>query len=192
VKQAIEELERNHISYALAGGLVASLYRKDPRATADIDFAILSVDVKKAEATLKALSLNVHFLRKANLEGGPAFAIKRQNTPVFILCGRSEIEEIGVDLILANMPWVNEALERAQSNLINFGKISVPCITVEDLIISKLYSVNNQATRFMDLDDLKSIFESKSELDWGYLNHQIKKFNLVVPEVLKSFIKRIK
>jgi len=182
-------LEKDQIPFALAGGLVASLYRKEPRATADIDFAILTEDAKKAEACLRALGLKVQFLRKANLEGGPAFAIKRQNTPIFILCGRSSNEEIGVDLILSNMPWVEGALERSHANPIDFGFGAIPCITIEDLVLAKLYSVRNQSTRFMDLDDLKSIFESKNDLDWSYLNYQIKILNLSIPDLIKPFVK---
>ena len=44
LQEAVRQLEKDQIPFALAGGLVASLYRKEPRATADIDFAILTVD----------------------------------------------------------------------------------------------------------------------------------------------------
>lgn len=191
LKQAIEYLEQNQIEYALAGGLVASLYRKQPRATSDIDLAILTADVKKVEELLAALNLDVHPLRKANLEGGPAFAIKRQTTPVYMLCGRSKDEMVGVDFILSNMPWVVQALDRARANQIDFGFGPIFCITVEDLILSKLYSVKNQSTRFMDLDDIRSIFEATDDLDWLYLNHQIKQLHLSIPDVLKPFARGV-
>jgi hypothetical protein len=86
------------------------------------------------------------------------------------------------------MPWVEIALERSQANRIDFGFGPVTCITVEDLVLSKLYSVKNQSTRFMDLDDLKSIFEVNQKLDWVYLRHQMKQLNLTVPESLKPFL----
>lgn len=189
LKLTIEQLKKHEITFALAGGLVASLYRAEARATGDIDFAILTSDEKIVEAILKNLNLNSSVLRKAHLEGGPMFAIKKQNTPVYILCGRGKTpEDVGVDFILSTVPWVERALQRAQANQIDFGFGQVPCLTLEDLIISKCYSVKNQPTRFMDLDDLRSIFESKNNIDWVYVEDRMKYLNLKIPDALKAFL----
>lgn len=190
LEQSVREIERNGLKYALAGGLVASLYRKEPRATADIDLVILTGDVDQARAILKALGLKPHPLRQAELEGGPMFSIKKKNTPVFLLCGRSpdRADAIGVDLILSGMPWTQAALERAQANRVDFGFGGIPCLTLEDFVLSKLYSVRNQSTRFMDLDDLRSIFESTDEIDWVYVVDGMRRWELPIPDALKIFV----
>lgn len=193
LQQATKKLTELGIEHALAGGLVASLYRRQPRATADIDIVVLTEEETRATQVLQALGLRPFPLRKADLEGGPAFAIKRKSTPVFLVCGRGrdQSDPIGVDLILANMPWAKSALERAQSNRIDFGLGQTPCITAEDLILAKIYSVGNQATRFMDLDDLRSILESGRELDWTYINDQIKTLGLRFPKALIPFAPKL-
>jgi hypothetical protein len=187
MQQSVELFQNKQIRFALAGGMVASLYRNQPRATADIDFAVWLHDDATAKDILNALGLEAHRLRKAQLEGGPAFAIKRENTPVYMLCGRSPGAEIGVDLILLSVPWVNSALDRAQANAVDFGFGGVPCITAEDLVLSKLYALNNQPTRFMDLDDIRSILEAQSELDWIYLRDQAKHLGLSIPDAIKQW-----
>ncbi len=145
------------------------------------------MDETVAGEILKSLGLETHLVRKAQLEGGPAFAIKRENIPVYMLCGRSLGVEIGVDLILLSVPWVNSALDRAQANAVDFGFGGVPCLTVEDLVLSKLYAVKNQPTRFMDLDDIRSILEAQSELDWIYLRDQVKHLELLIPDAIKQW-----
>lgn len=145
------------------------------------------MDETVAGEILKSLGLETHLVRKAQLEGGPAFAIKRENIPVYMLCGRSLGVEIGVDLILLSVPWVNSALDRAQANAVDFGFGGVPCITAEDLVLSELYALNNQPTRFMDLDDIRSILEAQSEPDWIYLRDQLKHLGLSIPDAIKPW-----
>ena len=41
-KAAVRELDRRNLSFAVAGGLAADLYRTDPRLTMDVDLAILT------------------------------------------------------------------------------------------------------------------------------------------------------
>jgi len=128
-------------------------------------------------------------LEKLNLKEDHFLQLKK-NTPVYIVCGRSEElnKKIGVDFLLSSMPWSKNALNRAQFNLIDFGCGEIPCITIEDLILSKLYSLKNQSTRFMDLDDLRSIFESKNIIDWAYVKDQVIELKLTFPKALKPFI----
>lgn len=185
----VQLLQKHNVQFALAGGFVASIYRSHPRATQDLDFLIYSEksSEKKAREILTELHLEHHELRKAQLEGGPMFAIKNKSTPVCILAGRKE-NSIGVDFLLPTLPWADEALERAQYNLVNFGFGNIPCVTVEDLILSKLYSFDNQKTRFMDLDDLQSIFQKKHEIDFVYLSQRLKFLNLKIPELLKESV----
>lgn len=185
-------LEREQLKYALAGGLVASLYRQQPRATADIDLVVFTDVEARAAHLLVSIGLETVSLRQAHLEGGPMFAIKRKSTPVFMICGRggNKKDVVGVDLILSNVPWAHSALDRAQVNRVNFGFGGIPCLTCEDLILSKLYSVSNQSSRFMDLDDLRSILENAdlaAKMEWSYVRDQVETLGLSIPEALRPF-----
>ena len=196
LEKVVKEFRRRKLEFAIVGGLVASIYRHSARATHDLDFLLFTENAaqKTAEDILKVFNMQGHPLRKADLEGGPMFAIKKKNTPVYIVAGRSKrkgFEAFGLDILLPEIPWAAEAIGRAQLNQIDFGFGPLPCITIEDFLISKFYAISNQSTRFMDMDDIKSIFESHSEIDLSYLGGQMKKLNLSVPKALHGFTPKI-
>lgn len=188
-KKVVKALQTANAKYALAGGLVSSIYRKNERATNDLDFLIFSGEKTQEVAFLiiKQFGLEPHVIRKADLEGGPMFAIKRKNTTPYIIAGRTE-KKIGLDFILPAMPWFEEAIKRARFNEIDFGFGHIPCLTKEDIVISKLYSLQNDKTRFNDLDDLKSIFQANSDIDVPYICGQMQKLKLCVPDSIKDFV----
>lgn len=193
-KKVVEALQNNNVGYALAGGLVASIYRENERATNDLDFLIFSgaKTYEVASSIIKQFKLVPHIIRKADLEGGPMFAIKRKNTAPYIVAGRPENggQKTGLDFILPDMPWFEEAIKRAAYNRIDFGFGPIPCITKEDVIISKFYSLKNDKKRFNDMDDLNSIFRAGHEIDMPYICGQMKKLKLMVPEGLKDIVPR--
>jgi hypothetical protein len=174
----------------LCGGLAASLYRDQPRLTNDIDFIVASVDNVESRVVkiIEDFGLSPHPLCKADLDGGPLFAIKRKSTPVQVVVGRlpGDARAIGLDFLLSNIDWVPSAVERGQSNLVNFLNHAVPTITVEDLILAKLSA--QQAAREKDIDDLKSIFKSGHELELDYLVAQMKRLSLSVPDSLLAVV----
>lgn len=190
-RKVVSTLKANVSDYALAGGLIASVYRKDKRTTDDLDFLILSgrKTQEVASSIIKQLGLVPHIIRKADLEGGPMFAIKRKNTAPYIVTGRAEKNEkkIGLDFILPNMPWFEEAIKRAKFNEIDFGFGPIACLTKEDVIISKLYSLQNDQSRFNDMDDLKSIFQAGHDIDIPYICGQMQRLKLSVPVGIKDF-----
>lgn len=183
-------LKREKVRYALAGGLVASIYRREERLTRDLDFLIFSKShtQKKATDILRSLDLEPHLIRKADLEGGPLFAIKQKRSEPWIVAGRGKegSSKIGLGFILPAMPWFPRALERSEQNKIDFGFGKVPCLTVEDVILSKFFSFKNDPSRFNDLDDLKSIFLANHPLDLGYLAGEMRKLDLVVPQLIQE------
>ena len=190
LKEVVGLLEQSGTRYALAGGLAASCYRTEERTTKDIDIIIFtegSLEDTAAELLTK-LNLTPGYARQADLKGGPLFAIKNKSTPVYIVVGRNAKDSsiIGVDFILPTMPWATDALERAQQHRINMGFGELPIITVEDVIIAKLFSVGDKSDRFKDLDDLQSIFRAHHKFDYNYLNGQMLKFELALPEVLEK------
>jgi len=190
LQKVVESLVESKARYALAGGLVASIYRKKERITRDLDFLILA-DIQTqdtAETIIESFGLTPFVIRKADMEGGPMFAIKKKSTPPYLVAGRSQGDntKIELDFILPAIPWFDSALDRAELNKINFSFGTIPCLTVEDLILSKFYAVNNDSRRFTDLDDLKSIFEVKHELDLGYLSGQMQKLKFPVPRGIED------
>jgi hypothetical protein len=189
--EAVQLLGREKARYALAGGLAVSIYRPQPRTTNDVDFLILTKTnpEKTASRIIEHAGLKPHVVRKADLEGGPLFAIKRKNTAPYIIVGRKENEpnEPGLDFLLPLIPWFASALSRAEHNRIHFGKLNIPTLTVEDVILSKLYSASNDSKRFEDLGDLKAIFQANHSLDLAYITEQMRAHGFRLPQVIEEF-----
>lgn len=201
IKSTIKELRDRNCRYAVAGGIAASIYRKDIRATEDADFLILSEDnsQKAAEDILHKLKLKIGRANLANLT--KAQMMNKKRLPTVILVGRADDSKgLGIDFILPSMPWALSALERAQTNLLNIGFGEIPIVTKEDLIISKCFSYNNAPKRIKDLDDLISIFEFQREFDLSYLCGELDRLKLpipkevydIAPKALRVLSKRLK
>lgn len=189
-KDAVKQLHERDIMFAVVGGFAADLYRKEARLTMDIDFGILVGSHAKniAVEVLESIGLNAAVSRKADLEGGPMFAIRKKSTPPCIVVGRTEIEgnEEGVDILLPSIPWIRKAVERAQANKVDFGFGKVPALTLEDVVIAKLYALPR--LRAKDLDDLQSIYEAGHPLDEAYLTGQIQALNIMLPKAAAPLI----
>lgn len=185
----IARLKKEKLHFALAGGLASSTYRKNKRTTDDLDFLIYSESntESKARRILTDFDLEIQEARKANLEGGPKHRIKQKSSPLYILIGRKK-GKVGIDFILPEMPWFQKALKRAQSNRLKFGNLELPCLTVEDVIVSKFYSLSNDSTRFSDADDIKAIFESQSNIDLGYIVSQMIELDIEVPLSVEKLV----
>lgn len=193
LKTVTSVLTDAEIQFALAGGLASSIYRQDARLTNDLDIAIL-LDQKNnqehvtfSEELIKQFNLSPHVVREANLRGGPLFAIKRKSSVPMIVVGRNkDSNTIGLDLLLPTLPWIRDAVLRAMNNIIDFGICKSPCITVEDLIISKFFSYSISPSREKDIDDLRSIFQAKHELELDYLVAKMKEYGLSLPRILRD------
>lgn len=199
LKRIIGILRSEHIPFALTGGIAATLYRFNVRTTQDIDFlvALESKQYGKIKHILKSLSYEVLELRKADLEGSPKHAQKNKSTPIYMLCGRKK-NFFGIDFLLPEFKWFKFAFENAQKNIQCIGDIEFPCITREDLMISKLYALANNATRFSDADDLKELFgQNFDEVEviekMEYLGLEIPlALHTVTPKNLLKMSKKIK
>lgn len=193
-ENATRELMRRQVPFAVAGGLAASLYRKEARLTMDVDLVILSEPegCKTAVDVLEAIGLETGIARKADLAGGPLFSIRRRNTAPCMVIGRpaGQSHGTGVDILLPSIPWAKEAVRRAQDNMIDFGFGPVPVLTLEDVIVAKLYALSNGSPRPKDMDDLQSIFEADAgdEMDIPYLAGQMKQLELTVPKTAEPFL----
>jgi len=191
-QSATQKLREKQVPFAVAGALASDLYRRDVRLTMDIDI-IISAEIHNKEtaiAVIESLGLNAGLVRQADLAGGPLFAIRRRSTEVCMIVGRptGHSDGEGVDILLPAIPWVKNAVERAQANMVDFGFGDVPAITLEDAILAKLYALQAARLRAKDLDDLQSIFEADHAVDVPYLSGQMRCFGIIVPTHAKPFL----
>lgn len=90
---------------------------------------------------------------------------------------------------MPSIPWVPDAVKRAQNNLRDLGtKRPLPVLTLEDVLISKLLAFQNRATRLKDLADLTSIIETTPSMDNKYLAEKVRALSLTIPKAIEPFI----
>ena len=190
MEYVVDSLQKKHIRFALAGGLAASLYRKKERMTKDLDLLFVAQRETEIQAVkfLEKLGLKPLTIRMAELSGGPMHVIKNKSSAIAMVCGipAEGSPDIQVDLLLPPIPWFESALSRAEKNLVDFGCGKIPCLTVEDVILSKLFAVENRSTRYTDLDDLQNIFNAGVQLNLTYLVKQMSALNLKIPSPLSK------
>lgn len=187
LKQTVAALTQLPCRFCLVGGHAASLYRSQERFTRDVDFAVVaSPKVKSravAEKAIEALGL------KPVVEVIPLAKKEPKRPAVCMITSEPAAQELTglVDILLPEVPWVPEAVERAQSNVLNLGFADVPVITPEDLILAKCLSAANEPDRFQDLDDIKQLFNDVKDLDIDYLRRRLHELSLVIPEAVRAF-----
>lgn len=189
LKTAVELFEKNECLYCLIGGHAASIYRRKERLTSDVDFALMGIPPERSR------TLAQEIIQLSGLEPVLGFIPPSQHESkrksVCMVTSKPSGNELKgiIDILLPELPWVENAVRRAQSNRINLGFALVPVITPEDLVIAKCYALRNSPDRFQDLDDLKEIFLSVRDLDYRYLWAELKRLGLGVPEVVGKFVK---
>lgn len=188
LERAAARLESRGITYAIAGGIAASIYG-EVRVTKDVDFIIGGPENLEhaGHLLLEELGLRTTIARKADLEGGPLFAIRKKSTPAMVLIGRDpENNSPGVDLLLPANIWVGRALERAASNQLDFGSRHFPTLTVEDVIVAKLIS-SKAPNREQDILDLRSIFRAKHpDLQLTYIADRMREYTATLLPSLEA------
>ena len=189
-RAVVTRLQGEKVSFAVAGGLAMSIYRLEQRLTQDIDIVLLAGEhtLEFAEEFISSFGLTPRIARRADLEGGPKFAIKRKNTKPYIVVGRvvEDANIPGLDFILPAMPWATGALRRAQENRLDYGFGPVPTLTFEDMILAKLQAIRDDSRRFKDFDDLQSAFAAAHPIDLKYLSGAMRVLDLSVPDALKE------
>lgn len=88
-----------------------------------------------------------------------------------LIVGREELpgSYTGIDFLLPSVPWVDQAVARAQHNKLDYGFAKVATLTPEDLIVAKIYAFQGNPERHVDLEDVMSILQSTKPLDKGYI-----------------------
>jgi len=187
LKKTVAALSGLPCRFCLIGGHAASLYRTQERFTRDVDFALVAgSDDQSREVAEQAIAK----LGMKPIAGFIALAGKEsaRSALCMVTSEPSPLELAGlVDILLPQLPWVTEAVERAQDNLIDLGFARVPVITPEDLILAKCYAFTNAPDRFQDLDDLKRLFQDVSDLDTDYLRRRLFELGLTIPSEVKKF-----
>lgn len=166
-------LNQIQVPYMLIGGLAVALWA-NPRATIDLDFIILlkEEDVNNFRTSLEDTKLKfigLHF-----------FKLKKIKIVRFSLCTKNIQGLITVDLLLADNPFLEDALKRRASFTLLDQKIFVT--TPEDLILLKLMSFRPQ-----DIADITNLITTQKNMNFKYLRAQAKK--LKVTQELKKFLK---
>ena len=141
-------------------------------------------------AIIESLGLEAGIVREADLAGGPMFAIRRKNTRPCVVVGRpaGEPSAPGVDILLPAIPWTPDAVRRAQDNEVDFGFGPVPALTLEDVIVAKLFALLASPMRAKDLDDLQSVFAAGHQIDVPYVAGQMRRFHIAIPRQAHPFL----
>lgn len=188
LKKTVAALSELPCRFCLVGGHAASLYRSQERFTKDVDFALV------ADAKGKSRVIASQAIEKLGMKPVAGFMVlgdteRRERALCMVTSEPPGSELTGlVDILLPEVPWVLDAVGRAQDNLIDLGFAKVPVITPEDLILAKCYAVRNSPDRFQDLDDLKQLFKDVRDLDTDYLRRRLVELKLTIPDQIKQFV----
>lgn len=158
--------------HLIIGGLAVSLLG-EPRTTKDID-AVTALSIDDIERLL-AQSRRHHFAPR--LSDAAGFARQRK----IVLLQHVETQ-IPVDLSFAQIPFEQEAFQRATT--ITIDQIPIPIPTPEDLIIMK--AVAHRPQDLGDIDTLAELYHST--LDVRRIRYWVKEFAqaLEMPELYKD------
>lgn len=163
----ITDFNRRGIEYALAGGWAYSAL-VEPRATTDIDILLLMEQPSRdqLQSLLSSLfdSTIVH----------PAAMVFREIS-IWRCVGILKNQEVVIDVLLADSEYLRTVLARRRQ--VFLGEVSVPIVTVEDLIVLKTL-----AGRLQDQADLEKIKLRQDDLDvdWRYVDEWKAKLGLVM------------
>jgi hypothetical protein len=153
LQKVVEFLESRKISYMIIGGIATSIYGY-PRQTFDID-----IKVHTEDESLAAFIQDLLLLGEAAVDDPSNFVKQTQVIPIII-------DDVRIDLILAQLEYEKEAIKRSHKKEI-YG-VQACVSSVEDLIIQK--AVSEREKDWLDIKEL--IRNQKENLNWNYLlNH---------------------
>ncbi len=142
------------IAHALLGGMAANLYRKEARATQDVDFA------------MKASAVETVAVIEAFREAGWEPQV-RSNRSESLRLAHPELPRI--DILIAATPFEESAIKRAATLTLEKNEILI--VTPEDLIVYKLI-----AGRPHDYEAVAAIIDAIADLDDAYIEGWLSQF----------------
>ena len=184
LEESAEALKKEKCLFAVAGDITLNFYRDPPRAAKNVDLLLLSKNSEElAIQIIKELGLDlIDEGADSSKQSGLLFGASSSTS----LVGMQENNPLAARLSfhLCGVKWVTNAVQRAQSNLIDYGFCALPTITPEDLIIAKLFALL-ELQRCKEIDNIQAIFEGDNDLDFPYLVGQLKKYRLCLPQELE-------
>ncbi|MBX7143111.1 MAG: nucleotidyltransferase [Oligoflexia bacterium] len=192
LKQAVKIFEKRGHKYCLVGGHAASLYRSQERLTRDVDFALLAEPPANSRELAEKIIVELGLTPMVGfIPLGPQERARKAVCLITSTPARGETNGI-IDILLPELPWLSRAVERSQHNRIDLGFARVPVITPEDLVLAKCYALNNSPDRFQDLDDLKEIFLTQKDIDLSYVNENLIRLDITIPDPIRKFVPKLK
>ncbi len=142
-KEIVDIFETEQISYALAGGVALSFYM-EPRFTRDIDFLILSTDLKKISELLE---------KNGYFESAPPWTFTGIELTLHRFMKTLENEdEMLIDLLVGSSQHIKNIINRAM--IAKSGEGSVRVVKKEDLVYLK--QVRNSSQDRVDIEKLEN------------------------------------
>jgi len=156
LKAASKILETQGIAHALLGGMAANLYRKEARATQDVDFGVKA----SAVDTLAIVDAFTQAGWVSTVRVGKAEALRF-----------SHEDFPRIDLLIAATPFEKNAITRAAPLTIDDQQLAI--VSPEDLIVYKLI-----AGRARDYEAVGAILNTVTEIDGSYVMGWLEQFGL--------------
>jgi hypothetical protein len=169
LKQVKQILEQLNIPLALMGGMALAAWKRI-RSTQDVDL-LISISGVRTHELLSRLSA-AGFRSKGRQ---PIVRLEAAEFIQLLYEPAGALMPIQVDLLLADNPFLRQALEnRKQLLLPNLG-FEIPVLRCEDLVILKL-----SAGRILDRVDAAALLqENRNIIDFGHLETWVKQSGLV-------------
>ncbi len=181
LKRLVSELMPYDGSWAICGGVAASLYRETPRFTGDIDIALINSPGGSAREVAERVLASMGYAPKLGFIVGKDG--KLRDGPALILAREDQLGSfVGIDFLLPVQTWIGPAVVRAQKNAVDYGFGTFPTITPEDLIIAKLIASEESPDRPHDIDDVISILKGSHKVDGKYILQSAANFKLKIPK----------
>lgn len=174
-RNAIEALQRLLKKYnergVIIGGIAVGFLGK-PRFTADVDAMFLLSTSQIGPFLETAQSENI----VPRIEDAETFARKNR-----VLLLRHSPSDTDIDISLGILPFEEEVVERGSVQ--SFGNLAIRLPTPEDLIIMKAV-----ALRPKDLEDIRTIVQSQTQLDKKRIKQWVSAFGeiLEMPDLWKQ------
>ncbi len=156
LKRAHQVLSKAGLAHALIGGMAANLYRREARATQDIDFAV------------RASAAEILALIDAFRSAGWTPVVRTPKTETLRLA-HDDLPPI--DILIAGTPFEQSAIERAKTLDVDDREMLI--VTPEDLIVYKLI-----AGRGHDYEAVGAILNTMPRLDTAYVQGWLEQFDM--------------
>lgn len=146
----------NRWQFCFIGGLVLQRWG-EPRVTQDVDLTLLT-GFRNEDAYVDALLARF----ESRIEDARQFALLNR-----VLLLRSE-NGVGIDVALGGLPFEEQLIARSMDHEFLPG-VSLRICTAEDLIVLKAF-----ADRPRDWSDVEGIVVRQTDLDWPYIDRQLR------------------